>query len=168
MELPQRKNIRLQEYDYSSAGAYFVTFCTHNRKHTLSKVLVGDGSPVPKLTASGLLTEKLVLQISEHFPSVIVDKYVIMPNHVHVLLFFSVCGEGTGDPSPTLGNVVGWLKYQATKAINEKNDTKQQIWQRSYYDHVIRNQQDYDETWTYIENNPAQWAEDEYYCEESR
>ena len=89
------------------------------------------------------------------YPSVSVDKYVIMPDHIHLLLRI----EGTGNPSPTLGNVIGWYKYQTTKRINQTDATQGlQVFQRSYYDHVIRNQQDYDSVWEYIENNPRKWA----------
>ena len=81
---------------------------------------------------------------------------MIMPDHIHMLLRIDC---GTGNPSPTLGNVIGWYKYQVTKQSNLQTATGcGSIFQRSYYDHVIRNQQDYDEVWEYIENNPRKWA----------
>ena len=86
------------------------------------------------------------------------DKYVVMPDHIHLLLRFD-WDLGTGNPSPTLGNVIGWYKYQVTKQINLQTKTESaKIFQRSYYDHVIRNQQDYNEVWEYIENNPKKWV----------
>ena len=95
-----------------------------------------------------------------------VDKYVVMPDYIHLLLRIDTVGEafrppenGTGDPSPTIGKVMGWYKYQTTKQINLYRKTPgEKVFQRSYYDHVIRNQQDYNEIWEYIENNPRKWA----------
>ena len=154
MELPQRKKNRIAEYDYSQNGAYFVTICTQNRKKILSQI-VGDGFPVPK--PIGILADALIRQIPEKYPDVYVDQYVIMPDHIHMLLRI-VNGDGTGNPSPTLGNIIGWYKYQLTKQGNAQNGTQgQRLLQRSYYDHVIRNQKDYDEIWEYIENNPKKW-----------
>ena len=169
MELPERKPSRLTEYDYSTNGAYFVTICTDNRRKILSHI-VGDGFPVPK--PCGMIAERFIKQLSVKYPSVFVDKYVIMPDHIHLLLRFHrdlgtgnpspttpEWDNGTGNPSPTLGNVIGWYKYQVTKQINlQSNNKGERVFQRSYYDHVIRNQQDYDDIWQYIENNPRKWV----------
>ena len=154
MELQKRKPNRLWEYDYSTNGAYFVTICTQDRRKILSSI-VGDGFPVPK--PCGMIAEKLIAEIPEKYPTVSVDKFVIMPDHIHILLRFD-CNSGTGNPSPTLGNVIGWYKYQVTKQVNlQSNNKNERVFQRSYYDHVIRNQRDYDEIWQYIENNPRKW-----------
>ena len=154
VELPIRKPNRLSEYDYSTNGAYFITICTQGRRKILS-CIVGDGSPVPK--PCGMIAEKQIAEIPEKYPTVSVDNYVIMPDHIHMLLRFD-CNSGTGNPSPTLGNVIGWYKYQVTKQVHLlPNDKSERVFQRSYYDHVIRNQQDYDEIWQYIENNPKKW-----------
>lgn len=150
--MQERKRNRLCNYDYGQNGAYFITICTKDRKQILSKI-VGDGFPVPNLL--GRIAEEMIEQVMIRYPSVSVDKYVIMPDHIHLLLRI----EGTGNPSPTLGNVIGWYKYQTTKRINQTDATQGlQVFQRSYYDHVIRNQQDYDSVWEYIENNPRKWA----------
>lgn len=155
MELPQRKPNRLSDYDYNQNGAYFVTICTQDRKRILSHI-VGDGFPVPN--PCGMVAEEVIAKISDKYPSVSVDKYVIMPDHIHLLLRFDR-DDGTGNPFPTLGNVIGWYKYQVTKLVNQKMSIQgEKLFQRSYYDHVIRNQQDYDEIWQYIENNPRKWA----------
>ena len=83
-----------------------------------------------------------------------------MPDHIHLLLRIDQDSE-TGNPSPTLGNVVGWYKYQVTKQVNlQFGQQGEKIFQRSYYDHVIRNQRDYEEIWQYIENNPRKWILD--------
>ncbi|MBQ8769354.1 MAG: transposase [Oscillospiraceae bacterium] len=153
MERPERKPNRLQDYDYSQNGAYFVTICTQERRRILSYI-VGDGFPVPKPT--GIIAEKYVLQIPKKYPSVSIDRYIIMPDHIHILLRLD---GGTGDPSPTIGTVIGWYKYQVTKEYHLKiNTAEEKLFQRSYYDHIIRNQRDYDEIWEYIENNPLKWA----------
>lgn len=95
------------------------------------------------------------MHIPGKYPGVYVDNYVIMPDHIHMLLRIDC---GTGNPSPTLGNVIGWYKYQVTKEYNRcANAECTRLFQRSYYDHVIRNQRDYDEIWAYIENNPRKW-----------
>ena len=154
MELPQRKPNRIAEYDYNQNGAYFVTVCTQDRRKILSQI-VGDGSPVPK--PIGILAESLIHQISNKYPNVYIDQYMIMPDHIHMLLRIDNA-DGTGDPSPTLGNIIGWYKYQLTKQVNAQAGTQgQRLLQRSYYDHVIRNQRDYDEVWQYVENNPKKW-----------
>ena len=152
MEAANRKPNRIAGYDYNQNGAYFVTLCTQDRKKILSEI-VGDGSPVPK--PYGIVAENFIKNISVKYPSVTVDKYVIMPDHIHILLRINY---GTGDPSPTLGNIIGWYKYQVTKQINlHTNEPGMRLFQRSYYDHVIRNQQDYNEIWEYIDNNPLKW-----------
>ena len=156
MSLPNRKKIRLENYDYSSAGAYFITLCTKNKEQNLSRIIVGDGSPVPKNTTYGHVGEKYINDIKSKYSGVSVDKYVIMPNHTHMIIVISQCG--TGDPSPTIGKIMGWFKYQTTKDINNIRSSPMQIfWQRSYFDHIIRGQQDYEEQWRYIDENPVRW-----------
>ena len=155
MEHPERKINRLTEYDYSRNGAYFAIICTQDRRKILSSI-VGDGFPVPQ--PFGTVAEEFIRQIPLKYSSVAVDNYVIMPDHIHLLLRFERT-FGTGNPSPTLGNVLGWYKYQVTKQANMRIGVKDEKWfQRSYYDHVIRNQQDYNEVWEYIENNPKKWV----------
>ena len=170
LELPKRKNIRLKDYDYSSNGAYFITICTQNRLHLFGNV-VGDEFPVPfvELNGFGKIIEQYIQNISDKYPVVTVDKYIIMPNHVHMLIMIfndgTMGNNRTGNPSPTaVGTIVGWFKYQTTKAINaHTNNAETKIWQRSYHDHIIRNGEDYLRIWQYIDENPAKWAEDEYY-----
>ena len=157
MEFVQRKINRISEFDYGVNGAYFVTICTQNRRKILSQI-VGDGFPVPKTI--GLLAEEYIKQIPQKYSGVYVDKYVIMPDHIHMLLRIDC---GTGNPSPTLGNIVGWYKYQVTKTYNKRVSMNGvRLFQRSYYDHVVRNQQDYNEIWEYIENNPRKWITQNY------
>ena len=155
MELKGRKPNRIPDYDYSQNGAYFITICTKDRQPILSTI-VGDGFPVPLV--AGQIAEEYIHKISDKYPSVSVDRYVIMPDHIHMLLGIDAVQIGTGNPSPTLGNIIGWYKYQVTKQVNvQYNTAGERLFQRSYYDHVIRNQQDYNEIWEYIENNPRKW-----------
>lgn len=90
-----------------------------------------------------------------------------MPNHVHLLFSLTPNVSGRGNPSPTIDSVVGWLKYHATKEINNMSEMKgQKIFQRSFYDHVVRNQVDYDEIYSYIVKNPICWQHDKLYRSE--
>ena len=90
-----------------------------------------------------MVAEEYIRKISDKYPSVSIDRYVIMPDHIHILVRIHL---GTGNPSPTLGNIIGWYKYNVTKQTNLRTNTPGvKLFQRSYYDHVIRNQQDYNE-----------------------
>ena len=85
-----------------------------NHKNTLSSIIVGEGFPLPKLTCDGEILEKILLSVNEKYRNIIVDKFVIMPNHIHIIL--CVKDNGRGNPSPTvISNVVGWLKYNISK-----------------------------------------------------
>lgn len=104
MEYPKRKPNRLRGYDYSGNGAYFITICTQNRECILSDINVGDGFPVPILTNYGIISDKFINLITEKFHTIFVEKYVIMPNHIHLLLVVQnsdIAAGGTGTPSPT-------------------------------------------------------------------
>ena len=158
-ELPKRKRTRLEHYDYSSPGAYFVTICTQGRKCILSDIAVGAdalGGPRVKLTHIGEVVEKYLLS-TEQIPNVHLDQYVIMPNHIHLIL---VVESGNGPPgasAPTgaaIPNAVGALKRLVHRELG------QTIFQRSFHDHIIRNEQDYREIWNCIDGNPGKWADD--------
>lgn len=160
MELPQRKSTRLKDYDYSQDGYYFITMCTQNRKNILS--IVGEGFSLPKLTQYGEITEKLLLEITKRYEEINIDKYVIMPNHIHLLI--ALKNDGRGNPSPTIDRAMGWFKYMATKEINNLYGTFcRKIFQRSFHDHIVRGDEDYREIWQYIDNNPTKWTEDKFY-----
>lgn len=162
MELPKRKPNRLKDYDYSSAGAYFVTICTQGRRCILSDI-VGEGlaPPVVRLTRYGGLADEQVRQIEVKYPSVRIDRYVIMPNRIHMLL--SIRNEAGGaSPSPTLMDVVRGFKSQTTRLCG----CGEKLFQRSFYDHVVRNEADYLDIWNYIETNPVKWKDDRFYTKE--
>ena len=161
---PQRKATRLKAYDYSSPGAYFITICTKDRRYILSEITVGAdalGGPKNRLTHSGRIVEKYILSTS-NIPGLHVDKYVIMPNHVHLLITVDETGGPPRASAPTMAsvpNAVSALKRLVNREIGNN------IWQRSFHDHVIRNENDYREIWNYIETNPARWFEDRFYSE---
>lgn len=152
---------RLPNYDYSSGGCYFVTFCTKDRKMLLSTI-VGQGAlalPKIQLTETGEILNRYICNISIAYPNVIVDKYIIMPNHVHMILTIEESYGGARAPRPTIMAVVGGIKSLTSRAVAES------IWQTSFHDHVIRNEEDYLKIWNYIDANAVKWSEDCYYKE---
>ena len=138
MEKKRRKGNRLPEFDYGQSGAYFVTICTRDRRKILSQVAGSDARVI--LKPAGIVLERYIRNAPE------VEKYVIMPDHVHMIVRLN--GDGL---SSKLSGIVRAIKALTTKEIGMS------IFQRSYYDHVIRNQQDYNEIWEYIDNNPRKW-----------
>lgn len=164
-ELPKRKALRLMSYDYGNAGAYFITICVQQRKNILSSI-VGEGSPLPKLSCYGEIVDLLIKTIPEKYEEITVDCYVIMPNHIHLLLSVKN-DDGRRNASPTVSAALGWLKYQATKEINKARGKEgERVFQRSFYDHVIRNSEDYYEACKYISENPLRWQHDKLYSNE--
>ena len=156
MTLPKRKPLRLSAYDYSAPGAYFVTVCTRDRAPLLGHV--GKAAlrlPQVELTDFGRLTEMYIRRIPEVYPGVCLDAYVIMPNHVHLLLILEDGGQGAA--RPTVSTVVRSVKAMVRK------ETGRSLFQTSFYDHVIRGREDLSAVREYILNNPARWAEDRYY-----
>ncbi|MBE6998021.1 MAG: hypothetical protein E7427_07625 [Ruminococcaceae bacterium] len=157
MELPKRKPMRLPEYDYAGHGAYFVTICTKDRRCILSNITVGadaPGGPNVQLTDTGKTVEQYI-QSMERMAGFHVDKYVVMPNHIHMIL--SVDNGPPRASAPTVSDAVGALKRLVNRRLGRD------IWQRSFHEHVIRNEQDYREIWEYIDENPARWVGDRYY-----
>lgn len=170
-ELPLRKPNRLKEYDYSQNGAYFVTMCVKNRQWMLWERSVGAIINRPleciPLNEIGQTVERAILNIEHHYDGIMVEKYVVMPNHVHLLLLFQQY-DLKGNPAggrliiaPTeLSNIIRQLKSYITKQLG------QNIWQKGFHDHVVRNQQDYLRIWNYIDGNPYKWTDDCYYVTE--
>ena len=158
MNLPKRKPTRLKGYDYSRNGAYFVTICTHGKKHFLSRI-VGEGlRALPKniLTPIGTEIEKSIHFINDNYMGIVIDKYVIMPNHLHMIVILEDTG---GDGTPPLQNVIGQLKSFTTNKFNKT------LWQRSFHDHIIRGEEDYQKIWEYIDTNPMKWEFDCFYTD---
>jgi REP element-mobilizing transposase RayT len=169
-----RKSIRIPNFDYSAAGAYFVTVCVDKRQSRLGSITAGQMIA----NTFGLIAHRAWTWLQQQFPLIRVDIYCIMPNHVHALLMLA---EAPGDlnsrrgalqsaPTPTsqeaypkpLGRLIGAYKTHTTIEINRVPHTPSaRFWQRNYYEHVIRNEIDYESVWNYIESNPQNWASDE-------
>ncbi len=151
-----RKPNRLKHLSYSSKNTYFLTVNILRHEHILGEVLPGGTmeQPFVRLTEIGKIVERAILR-SADIPGVTVENYVIMPNHIHLLLDvqspIDENTEQTVSPNDTVPRTVARIKRHANR------DAGKQIFQRSYYDHVIRDQRDYDAHWQYIEDNPAEW-----------
>ena len=166
-ELPKRKHPRLDNYDYSSAGAYFITICTQNRRCVLSRI-VGRGLAPAETTAIeytylGEIAEKQLFLLADRYPYLTIDQYVIMPNHIHTILILN--GERAGAcPRPTLTDIVCTYKSLTTREC-KKNGFREKLFQTSFYEHIIRSREDYEEIVKYIYENPIRWYYDELYTE---
>ena len=162
--MPTRKDIRLKDWDYSQNGAYFVTFCTQNRNCILSQFRRGDPCGRPVLTEIGKICDNTIKIIENQF-NVQVTNYVIMPNHIHVLLLLE--NQATARVAPTVGSIIGGYKSLVAndwlKICKAQNRCMGTIWQRGYYDNIVRDANDYETRWHYINGNPSNWQEDEYY-----
>ena len=159
--MESRKQIRLKEYDYSSNGAYFVTICSKNRAHIFSSV-VGAGHPAgphTQTTALGYIVEKHIQAIPDVYKNVFVDAYVIMPNHVHLVLRIDRPHGPAGCPAPTayLPKIISAFKSLCSR------EAATPLWQRGYFEHICRDYRDYTDCCQYILDNPIKWSEDEYY-----
>ena len=147
----------MDEFDYGQEGAYFVTLCTQNRARIFQMELpVGNGlCAVPEGNA---IIHKWVRETKNKFPGVVIDKYAIMPDHLHLIVTIKERHAGRSLP-----DVMRFFKTMTTndyiRGVKDGTLTPfdGKLWQKSYYDHVIRNQQDYNEIWQYIENNPTKW-----------
>ena len=161
---PQRKHVRLKNYDYSQNGVYFVTICTKERKPLLSTIPVGRGALTPpeiQLSRIGEISEHYILNMHSAYDCVYVDHYVIMPNHIHLLLRIDSAPASSGGmraSRPTLQTIVRSFKTMVTRQIGTS------IWQDSFYDRIVRSEASYLEIWKYIDENPIKWQEDKYYA----
>ena len=160
----ERKNLRLPEYDYSRAGVYFLTLCAKDRAALFGRVCVGGGvldAPWVEPSEYGAVVQKRLDEMNRIYSHVCVQKYVIMPNHVHVLV--EVRGDGpSGTPAPTRANQIIPAFISTLKRMTNRT-CGCELWHRGYHDHVIRSCADLLRVWTYIDTNPARWAEDEYF-----
>ncbi len=172
-----RKSIRLKDYDYSLPGFYFVTICTHKHKALFGTIISGDSI----LNERGLIAQKHITLIPSQFENVSIDCVVVMPNHVHFIMQITCETIGAIHELPLqsintlpvqtdpierrrmlLPKIIGFYKMNVSKQIRLQIPASV-IWQRNYYEHVIRNQEELHGMREYIQNNPLQWAEDQYY-----
>ena len=169
-KLPERKPTRLGCFDYSTTGAYFVTICTEGRREILSPIVGGDVPDAPFSSARvilseyGIIANKYINQLNEFFNDITVDRYVIMPNHIHIMLL--VTGDGASRTSPPTKQHASVPQFVSTFKRFCNKEYGCNIWQRSFHDHVIRNKHDYDEIIKYIVENPMRWHYDELYSEQ--
>lgn len=155
MKYPHRKQNRLQQFDYSISNAYFITICTDNRKK-LFWIDPESKADFPQniiLSKFGLFVDDAIKNISHFYPAISVDHYVIMPDHLHLLLRINSDDHRRPLVAPTVLTVVQQMKGVVSKHAGFP------IWQKGFYDHVIRGEQDYREIWEYIESNPGRWYE---------
>lgn len=167
--MDKRKPNRLPMFDYSQNGAYFITICTKNRKNILSDIRRGDprGRPNLELTPIGQIADNTIEYIENKY-DISIDKYVIMPNHIHMILLIDRDEKrATARVAHTVGNIIGGYKSlvsnQWLTKCKQRNLHMGTIWQRSFHDHVIRNELDYRCIWQYIDTNPVKWELDCYY-----
>ena len=169
--LPTRKSVRLRNYDYSTPGAYFITICTYNRNNIFGDIVRQNDFERPKIFLSkiGEIAKSEILKIERHYQNIKIDKYTIMPNHIHLI----VCITERINPFPTMikydiPNVIGKYKAAVTRNVGKAfmPSERNRIWQTSFNDHIIRGEEDYLEIWRYIDENPAKWCEDCFFsCE---
>ena len=145
---PVRRSPRIPRYDYRTVNSYFVTICTHEKKC----IFYSGG----QLSECGLIAEECLRQIPGRYPGYRIDHCVVMPNHIHAIITIETEG------AKALSYVVGQYKSAVAKLIHRKNPGIA-VWQRSFHDHVIRNQKRYELIWNYIETNPLRWNEDCFY-----
>ena len=161
-ELPVRKDTRLKGYDYSSAEYYFITICVKDRHEILGKP-VGDahpGVPSVELTETGNMVQLHIENIQSVYENVRIDKHVVMPNHIHMIIIIENGTPGCASPTKSvLAKVINAFKSLTSRQYGES------LWQRSYHDHIIRNEPEYRQIWQYIDENPQKWNEDCYFPE---
>ncbi|MHA1344653.1 MAG: transposase [Promethearchaeota archaeon] len=176
-----RKSIRLRDYDYSQPGLYFITICTQNKLCLFGQIK----NEKMILNNAGEMVKKCWLEIPKHHSNVVLHKYIIMPNHIHGIIEivgvqniepgrkkYKIVGVQNIEPllrnkfqkiiPGSIGSIVRGFKIGVTKWFH-KNTNIKNVWQRNYYEHIIRNKKSYIKITEYIENNPIKWKNDEYY-----
>jgi len=161
MQLVKRKRMRLEGYDYSQNGGYFVTFCTYDRRCILPRIHTGNerNRASVELTELGQIVDDTLMELSAQYGTRIAA-YSIMPNHIHMILLIE-------DAEITVGRFVGAVKSVVSnrwrKICDSRNILMGRLWQRDFYDHILRSEADYLEKLKYIDENPDKWMQDELY-----
>ena len=165
MNRHNRQSIRLKGYDYAQAGAYYVTVCVQDRKCPFGNV--NDGKMMSN--DAGKIVNDSWRWLGDQYEYVELDEFIVMPNHIHGIICVNDAGRGGSRTAPTikrkpLGRLIGAFKTVSTKQINITRQTSgNQLWQRNYYEHIIRGEDDLIRIREYIINNPARWEQDDYY-----
>ena len=142
-----RKKIRLENYDYSEENMYFITICIKDRVEMLGKIVKENEIG---LTKEGNVAKHNINKIEEIYDNIIIDEYIIMPNHIHILLLIK------NRNGITISKIVKHYKTNISRELTYS------IWQKSFYEHIIRNEKEYLKTKEYIKNNIVNWKKDEY------
>jgi len=165
-ELPKRKPNRLKDYDYSQDGAYFVTICAKGRSEIFATIDNAETQAAtcrpyngPKIVLSdiGQMIDISINNISKIYPFASVDTYVIMPNHVHIIISIYEHGRQVAAPTTGVQTIIGHMKRSVSIQCGYS------VWQKSFHDHIIRNENYYRRIAEYIESNPETWEEDCFY-----
>jgi len=173
-----RRSIRLKGYDYSNAGAYFITICCEDRIHRFGKV--SDNKMI--LNKSGIIAYNEWINLSDRFPNFELDVFQIMPNHMHSIIILSDVPVGatltvaqeedkinrvTERVAPTISDIVGAYKSIVSNAclqlFKSHDKIMGKLWQRNYHEHIIRDERAYNNISNYIINNPSKWDEDKFH-----
>jgi REP element-mobilizing transposase RayT len=153
--LPHRRSIRLSHYDYSRTGAYFVTICAHERRCLFGRIV---GTQV-LLNPIGDVIAREWVRSSEMRPDVDLDAFVVMPNHLHGIVLLGR-SEAAATTRP-LGHMIRGFKAATTRLVAAAgHGLDHPLWQRNYYEHIIRNEESLEAVRAYIADNPARWAQD--------
>jgi len=175
--MPQRKNIRLKDYDYSKEGMYFITICVKDRKCILSKIVGNDALVVPTQLGENIIKCWNNIEILNE--NISLGEFVIMPDHIHGIIIINNGNDNEfQNPNKKYGfeiserrgrrslqGIIKDFKSVTTRIYNKcifDNEMKNNLWQKSYYEHIIRNEKEYYKICEYITNNPLKWEEDEY------
>ena len=145
--LPVRKKIRLQDYDYSEENMYFITICVKNRLQILGKIIEDN----IKLIKQGNVVKQNINKLEQIYKNIIIDEYIIMPNHIHILILVNY------KDSATISKIIKHLKTNISREIEYS------VWQKSFYEHIIRNEKEYLKTKEYIKSNVINWRKDKYF-----
>jgi len=154
---PYRKSPRLKGYDYAQSGAYFITICTHNRDHLFGHITDGEMTRNPL----GDVAYQYWAEIPTHYPMVTLDAFIIMPNHMHGIMVLH------DDTTKTIGEIIGAYKGSVTRHARQVLNIQTTIWQRSYHDHMMRDEKAYLSIYQYIHDNPQRWEQDTFFNESS-
>ena len=168
-EIHHRRSIRLKGYDYSQGGLYFITLCTYHHETLFGYIKDGEMF----FTDGGRIAEQCLLTIPDHFPFTELMQYVVMPNHVHFIIQIteqdtsrannhSPLQQKFAGTSKTIGSIVRGYKIGVTKWYRTHTQIIH-VWQRNYYEHIIRNEKSYNKVLEYIYLNPFNWRKDQYY-----